>query len=377
MVSNRVASNSRKPFSPNWRNILFVIPSHLIGLTAYPLYVWLGGGFAWVDLGIFLGMYALSAIGICIGYHRGFTHRAFSSNAIVRFLGLFGGAAAGEGSALSWCSDHRRHHQNEDTDEDPYNVKRGFWWAHMGWMLGSPTTTEFSNVKDLAENRMIKNQSDYYILWFALSSFVLPTLVGALFDRALAGLLCGGFLRLFCINHATFFINSWAHYFGSQTYSIRCTARDSWILAFLTWGEGWHNYHHRFPFDYRNGPRTYDWDPGKWMIYGFSKLGWCWNLKQTPEVEILKAKMETAKLKEPAVASPLLSDLEAKVLKAYQTWNQIHLSWNQKDVVNRVLQSREWKSSRRALKQARKDFFKLYFRWKREFEMGLRTQIRA
>jgi len=377
MSSKRVLGTSSQPFSPNWRNILFVIPSHMIGLIAYPLYVWLGGGFAWIDLAIFLAMYALSAGGICVGYHRGFTHRAFSSNKIVKFFGLFGGAAAGEGSALSWCSDHRRHHLYEDTERDPYNVKRGFWWAHMGWMLGSPTTTDFSNVKDLAKDPMIKNQSDYYIVWFLVSSFVLPTLLGALFDRAWAGLLCGGFLRLFCVNQATFFINSWAHYFGSQTYSLRCTARDSWILAFLAWGEGWHNYHHRFPFDYRNGPRTIDWDPGKWMIYGFSKIGWCWDLKQTPEVEILKAKMETAKLKEPANETPLLKELEKKLTSAYQKWNQTHLAWNDGKMVDRVLESQEWKSSRKALLQARRDFFKLYRRWKREFEMGLRSQVRA
>ena len=376
MASKRVVGDSQLPFSPNWRNILFVVPSHLIGLIAYPLYVFMGGGFAWVDLAIFLGMYCLSAIGICIGYHRGFTHRAFSSNSLVKFLGLFGGAAAGEGSALSWCADHRRHHLYEDTAKDPYNVNRGFWWAHMGWMLGSPTTTDFSNVKDLEKDPMIKNQSDYYIVWFAVSTFVLPTVVGAFFDRAWAGLLCGGFLRLFCINQATFLINSWAHYFGSQAYSLRSTARDSWILAVLTWGEGWHNYHHRFPFDYRNGPRTIDWDPGKWMIYAFSKMGWCWDLKQTPEVEILKAKMETAKLKEPAHETPILLEIEQKLMAAYKKWNRNHLASQESEMMSKVLNSKEWKASRRALKQARKDFLRLYSTWKREFDMGLRTQVR-
>lgn len=369
-----VLSTSSEPFSPNWRNISFVIPLHLLGLLAWPIYVLMGGSISWVEVSLFFFMYALGAFGICAGYHRGFTHRAFTMKPLVKYFGLFAGASAGEGSALSWCSDHRRHHLHEDTPLDPYNVKRGFWWAHMGWLLGSPTSTDFSNCKDLSQDAAFQHQHKFYILWFLASSFLLPTLLGALFGRAWEAFLLAGFTRLMLLNHATFCINSWAHYFGRQNYSTKITARDSLLLAIFAWGEGWHNYHHRFPFDYRNGPKATHWDPGKWMIYGLSKMGLVSDLKVTPEFEILKARMEVLKERAAQTAkSPKQEALEHRMAELYQTWRKSYIEWVQLKKNWKQERSEDITRLREQMKEARAEFRRNYAILKSILRSGAQT----
>ncbi len=367
-------SDSTKPFAPNWRNILVVIPTHLVGLLAIPVYVYgFGGTLTTADWILMVAMYAFSVLGICIAYHRGLSHRAFGMNRPLRMISLLAGTSAGEGSALSWCSDHRRHHIYEDTPADPYNVNRSFWWAHIGWLLGSPTTTDFSNVKDLERDPLLRFQHKYYGILYVASSYLLPMFIGALYGRALEGLLFGGFVRLFFVNQATFMINSYAHYFGRQPYSTKSTAKDSWLLAFLASGEGWHNYHHRFPFDYRNGPKVWQWDPGKWFIYSASKMGWAWNLKRTPDIEILKAQMETAKEKKP-VQSPVLQELEVKISEAYQKWNKAALEWNLKTEDFKRRRSQEWDEAKESLATTRAEYIALYRQWWAEVRATLNSQ---
>ncbi|TVQ80400.1 MAG: acyl-CoA desaturase [Bradymonadales bacterium] len=282
--------SSKDQFQANWSVIFFIGGMHLLGLTLWPLYVILTGSIQWAEVLVFCGMMFLGFLGIGVGYHRAFSHRAHRPNQFLRILSLIAGASTAEGSAIVWCADHRRHHRHEDTDRDPYNVKRSFWWAHMGWMFGGPMTTDFSNCRDLERDPWVRHQHHYYLFWMLGACFGIPLLAGFLLGRPLEALLLAGFTRLFVFQQLTYLINSMAHYMGRRPYCDQITARDSLICAILTSGEGWHNYHHRFPFDYRNGHRWYHWDPTKWLIQ------FCWLLGLTKDLKTTRPEaVEAAK----------------------------------------------------------------------------------
>ena len=147
------------------------------------------------------------------------------------------------------------HHRFVDTDLDPYSIKKGFWFAHMGWMLSStnvPVKMEAYG-RDLAKDPVVVFQDKHYVLIASLMCFGLPTLLGYFMGSALGGLAIAGVLRVVVVHHATFFINSWCHYFGKQNFTDKNSARDSFLMAVATFGEGYHNFHHIFANDYRNG----------------------------------------------------------------------------------------------------------------------------
>jgi len=275
-----------------------------------------------------------TGMGITVGYHRLFSHKAYQANRIVQFLALFFGAAAFQMPALAWSSQHRDHHKYVDTERDPYNITKGFWYAHMGWMLLWKFSADIDNSKDLQKNPLVMHQQHNYLLWAIGAGFVLPTLLGALFGSAWGGLLIAGCGRIVMVYHSTFCINSVCHMFGKSTYDAESTAKDNWVTALVTFGEGYHNFHHRFPSDYRNGIRAYDYDPSKWLIRLMSKAGWAWNLNRIPQQRILKARIvgenETAlihlntlkKWTDKEAALNLLKDRYEAVLKPLQLWEE-------------------------------------------------------
>ena len=224
------------------------------------------------------------------GYHRLFAHPTYRASGFLRFLFLMFGAGSAQASALLWASDHRVHHARLDEEEDPYNIRKGFWWAHMGWLLYRAPTPDFENVKDLNADPLVRFQHRHYLPLMLLAGFALPTAIAALWGDALGGLLLAGFLRLMVQYQATFCINSVAHSVGRRPYSTSVSARDSWISALLTMGEGYHNYHHRFPGDYRNGIRWYHFDPSKWLVWTLSKLRLASDLKRAPREMIARAR---------------------------------------------------------------------------------------
>ena len=263
----------------NWTNTIFLFG--LPVLTVLSLFYYVSHyGFALSDFLIFLLMYSLCGLSITMGYHRYYSHKAFECHPLIQFYFLVFGAATLENSALCWVSDHRKHHTHTDQELDPYNIKKGFWWAHMGWILyDDPKNSEPENVADLKKSGLALWQHKYY-RWIGLSmSFAFPALLGWAFDRPMAGLIWGGLLRQVIVHHSTFLINSAAHYFGSKPFSKNISARDSWWLALFSFGEGFHNFHHAYPSDYRNGVRWYHWDPTKWLVRGLAPLGLTWNLR--------------------------------------------------------------------------------------------------
>ena len=257
--------------TPNLTNILFFSTLLLITFTALPWYA-VHAGISRSEWLLFLGLVVATACSITVGYHRLFAHRAFQASPLVTFLALFFGAAAFEQSAYLWSSLHRDHHRYVDTERDPYNITQGFWHAHWGWILFWRYEPDYSNVKDLQANALVMHQHRHYLLWAITAGVLLPLAIGAVTGHLFGAFLLGVVGRLTLVHHSTWSINSICHTFGKATYDIDATARDHWLVAFLTFGEGYHNFHHRFASDYRNGVRWYQWDPSKWMI---AFLSWC------------------------------------------------------------------------------------------------------
>ncbi|MDG2307150.1 MAG: fatty acid desaturase [Candidatus Binatia bacterium] len=244
---------------------------------------------------IFFAFYlVITAMSITAGYHRLFSHRAYEASPLVRALYLLFGAATFQDSALAWSADHRSHHQNIDREGDPYNVHRGFLWAHMGWLLVTDHLHERrTNVPDLEGDWMVVAQDRYYGLIATVMCFGLPLLVGFAFGDPWGFLLWGGLVRVVVGHHITFLVNSLAHTLGERPYEPAFSARDSLVTAVLTFGEGYHNFHHRFASDYRNGVRRYQWDPTKWLIRGLEKIGLASNLRRVPRERIVAARMRS------------------------------------------------------------------------------------
>ncbi len=279
-----------------WANVVFFASMAVLALVGAPFYVW-KCGLSWQEVSLFVFFVAATGLSITVGYHRLLAHRTFEANPFVNFLVLFFGAAAFEQSALYWASQHRDHHRYVDTDRDPYSIKKGFFYAHIGWLLFWRHTVDYDNVKDLKKDRFIAHQDRYYLLWALASGILLPLGIGTLSGHFLGALFLSVGLRLALVHHSTFSINSVCHTFGKATYDIYASARDHWLVAILTNGEGYHNFHHRFSGDYRNGVRWYQWDPSKWIIALLAKMGLAWDLKRVSRFSILHAKLAAEHLR--------------------------------------------------------------------------------
>ena len=272
----------------------FLMLTPVVGIVGTALYTYWTGFELWMPL-LALGMYLAVGISICAGYHRFFSHKSYEAARPVQLFYAIFGAMAAQNSILWWSSSHRTHHQYVDRDWDPYNIKRGFWWAHMLWIFHKHDAPDVEgNAPDLLKNPIVRWQNRWYKVILIVGGFGLPTLIGALFGDAIAGLMWGGFLRLVVIHHTTFFVNSLAHYVGQPTYNAEVSARDNWAVALVTLGEGYHSFHHRFPADFRNGIRWFHWDPAKWFIGVLGTLRLATDLRSTPTPQVEQARMQAA-----------------------------------------------------------------------------------
>lgn len=278
---------------PNWTNIGFIVGAHALALVAI-VYLATVRSSGWT---LFVGVlwFALSGLSITGGYHRLFAHRSYAAAGPLRVLYLLFGAAAVQNSALAWAADHRAHHADTDGESDPYNIRRGFWWAHMGWVFfQSPERDDTVATRDLVGDRFVRFQDRHYILLALIFGAALPAALGSLWGDPLGCLLVAGFLRLVVQWHLTFSINSIAHWIGRQPYGTGTSARDSFWTALLSLGEGYHNFHHRFQADYRNGVRWYHFDPTKWFVWSLARVGVTHGLTRTPPAAIERARRSAA-----------------------------------------------------------------------------------
>jgi stearoyl-CoA desaturase (delta-9 desaturase) len=261
-------------------------------------------------------------------------------------LYLVFGTMALQNSAFVWCSGHRRHHLHVDDDEkDPYSAGRGFWFSHIGWMLRDYKSGEvdLSNIPDLKRDKMLAFQHRYYAVLAIGSNFGLPILVGWACGDILGAVLLAGVARLVVSHHFTFFINSLAHMWGSRPYTEENTARDNAVLALVTFGEGYHNFHHIFAHDYRNGVRWWQWDPTKWLISACSYIGLASRLKRTPAFQIQRAllamqlsraQQRLALLPEAHRGPTHIEQLRSKIAQEYEAlaaavadWTRVKEQW--------------------------------------------------
>jgi len=270
----------------NWPTVLFIAGTTLAAL-GWPVYAW-NYGVTWSEIVLAIAYYYATGMSITVGYHRLLSHRTFKAHPVAEAALLMAGAAAWQGSALEWSVDHIQHHSHIDTESDPYNRRRGFWYSHIGWLIRRETGTQIARLPHFLKNdKLVMFQHRWYIPIAVATSFGIPLLL-----CGWGGLLFVGAVRIVVIHHTTWFINSWAHTGKRRPYNPDVTANDNWILAVVAFGEGWHNYHHAFPNDYRNGVRTFDWDPSKWMIWTMSKLGVAYDLKRANPVIVWNRRVE-------------------------------------------------------------------------------------
>lgn len=276
-----------------WLNAAFLFLTPLAAVVLLPWYV-IEHGIHWAEPVAFGVLWLLTGLGVTAGYHRMLSHRAWWAPAPVRALLLIFGAAAYQNSAIAWCAAHRYHHRHVDTDDDPYNIKQGFWWAHMLWVVVEGKKHEdFDSAPDLAEDKLCQWQHNHY-LWISTGVNIgIPLVLGLMTGRVWGMLLWAGLVRIVVVHHMTFFINSLAHMWGSRPWDKTQTARDNALLAMLTFGEGYHNFHHTFPGDYRNGFRWYQVDPTKWFIWALSKVGLAEDLRRSSIDRRLKKRWKT------------------------------------------------------------------------------------
>ncbi|PGH16699.1 hypothetical protein AJ79_01572 [Helicocarpus griseus UAMH5409] len=240
--------------------------------------------------------------GICItaGYHRLWAHRSYVASLPLRvYLAAFG-AGAIEGSIKHWSAEHRAHHRYTDTDQDPYNVNRGVFHAHILWLLIRDDSRKIGrvDVADLRNDPLVSFQHRYYIPIAFAMGWAFPTIVAGLgWGDWYGGFIYAGILRTFFVNQATFCVNSVAHYLGDQPYDDKHTPRDHVLTSIITNGEGYHNFHHEFPSDYRNGIEWYHLDITKWMIKLWKVVGLASDLKTFRKNEIEKGKIQQARKK--------------------------------------------------------------------------------
>jgi stearoyl-CoA desaturase (delta-9 desaturase) len=350
----------------NWRNSVFLMSLLFLALVGVPIYLW-RYGLDWFQAALFLVFFSATGLSITLGYHRLFSHRSFRAAWPVRLATLVFGAAAFENSALCWASDHRRHHKHTDSDDDPYDISKGFWHAHIGWILFKmEPATHLDNVKDLQADPLVRWQHKYYFAIAGVCGLLLPAVLGGLWagwPGALGGFLMGGVARIVAVQQFTFFINSLCHTIGRQPYSSRNTAKDSAIMAFFTFGEGYHNYHHAFQYDYRNGVKPWQFDPTKWSIWLLARLGLASDLRRVPAERILLAEIEEKQRRlesrlHPAIAPkvhPALPRLQATKVRLQETfarWEAREIEYRQA-LQNRLASSRErWALIQRDFREA-------------------------
>ena len=326
-----------EPLPPlNIVNALMFAITMAVTLIIVPWYG-LTHGFTTAEWLVALSFTFLNGIGVTAGYHRLWAHKTYEAHWTVRLFLLVFGTMALQNSAFIWCSGHRKHHLNvDDVDEDPYSARRGFWFSHIGWMLreypsGRP---DFSNIPDLKRDPMLAFQHRHYLPLLLLANVGLPLLAGLIFRDILGMMLLAGFARLVWSHHVTFFINSLAHMWGARPYTEENSARDNPVLAVFTYGEGYHNFHHIFAHDYRNGVRWWQWDPTKWLIGALSYVGLTRRLKRTPAFQIQRAllamqfqRAQARLAAAPAVASSHLEPLRARLAHEYDSFLAAVADW--------------------------------------------------
>jgi stearoyl-CoA desaturase (delta-9 desaturase) len=280
--------------------LLTVLISFIGSVVAIGL-LWLSG-IGSVEIGLLVSMYALTILGIEVGFHRHFSHRAFQTSTAVRVILAILGSMAAQGGVIYWVAHHRRHHQYTDLPGDPHSPHlhgdgtrgwlRGLWHAHVGWALGGEITNSMVFAKELLRDPVITKVNQLYQVWVILG-LAIPTVLGGVLTwtwiGALQGLMWGGFVRIFLGLEFFWSINSICHLYGRRPFDTDDRSTNNGWLAIPTWGQSWHNNHHAFQNSAIVGLEWWQIDPGAWVIRLLEFAGLVWNVN-VPTASTIEAK---------------------------------------------------------------------------------------
>jgi len=349
----------------NWISGIFIITYHILLFILLPVY-FVKSGMPSKGLAVTtVFLCGASLFSVTAGYHRLYSHRAYKISKVAEWMMFPFGLLATQGSVLQWAYDHRNHHHYVDTDKDPYNIKEGFWHAHMGWLFYNLEKIDNRVVSDLVKNKLVMFQHRYYGFLITAVNALTILALGFAFGDFFGAFVFGFLLRIFLAHHVTWSINSFVHLWGKQPYSKNNTAVDNWLFALITFGEGYHNYHHTFATDYRNGVKWWQFDPTKWLIWGLSKAGFAWDLHRIGKYAVTRKIIREDARHRMQLLQKSMSD------KREHFHNQVQiLSERLHNKINQIQEARvKYKS---AAKQKRKEYKEQIRLLKKEFKKDWR-----
>ena len=256
----------------NWKNLSIVTTFHLLAIPALFM-------FSWENVAAMLvGNWIVGSLGVGLGYHRLLTHRSFKAPKWLEYTLTVFGTMSIQDDAPKWVATHRIHHKFVETERDPHSTRPGFWWAQIGWVLfGTAQDHDEATLKkyvpDLMKDKFHTFLAKYYYVPIIVSAFVLFAIGGW------SMVFWGVFMRVVVGWHTTWFVNSLSHIYGKKPFATNDDSTNNWLVALLTFGEGWHNNHHAFPTSARHGLKWYQFDLNWLTIRLFKKLGWAKDIR--------------------------------------------------------------------------------------------------
>ncbi|MEN3357693.1 MAG: hypothetical protein V7637_1675 [Mycobacteriales bacterium] len=273
----------------------FVVVPFLALAVAVPV-AW-GWGLGWHDIVLAVVFYAISGLGVTVGFHRYLTHGSFKAKRPLRIALAAAGTMAIEGPVIRWVADHRRHHAFSDREGDPHSpwrygetlgaLMKGLWHAHIGWLFDVEHTNKDRFTPDLLADKDMVRVEKQFPIW-VLVTMLGPPLIGGLWSMSFTGALTAFFwaslVRISVLHHVTWSINSICHTIGERPFVARDKSANFWPLAILSFGESWHNSHHADPTCARHGVLRGQLDISARLISWFERLGWAYDVRwPTPE----------------------------------------------------------------------------------------------
>jgi stearoyl-CoA desaturase (Delta-9 desaturase) len=256
-----------------------------------------------VEIGLLVGMYTLTIIGVELGFHRLFAHHAFQVHDVFRAAFAILGSMAAQGPPIYWVSNHRCHHQYSDRPGDPHSPHiqeedqsspKAMWHAHIGWLITNDIPNSILYAKDLLRDPIVSKINQMYLLWVILG-LIIPGILGGLLTwtwfGAFQGFLWGGLVRMFLVHHVVWGVNSFSHVYGNRPFKTEDYSTNNIWLAIPSLGGAWHNNHHAFPTSAINGLQWWQLDLGGGIVWLLEKLKLAWNVNR-PSEKIMEAKRQ-------------------------------------------------------------------------------------
>ena len=272
----------------HYPSLIFLIIVHALAILSLP-YIYFYGITIW-ETAFHLAAALSGGFGITALYHRAWAHNAVTFARPVEYVLSICSGFLVQMPARQWISTHIKHHQHTDHEEDPYNIQRGFWWAHFEWIIFAPVPP-IVLPKRLTDNPVVAWQQRYYWVISAVLNVVIPITLSFVVGLPWWGGLLLSILRIAVMSHVIFAVNSVCHVWGERPFTQAVSARDVWWFPFVL-GEQYHNYHHAFPRDYRHGVGRLAFDPTKWLIALLARVGLARNLFAIPADRVQKARTQ-------------------------------------------------------------------------------------